>query len=408
MPHMSGNEMKYIEDAMAGNWAVPMGPHVDAFERSLEQYLGLEGSGKRIVALCSGTAAIHLALVACGVGAGDEVMCQSMTFAASCNPATYVGATPVFVDSETQTWNTDPELLDKAIADRIAQTGKTPKAIIVVHLYGMPARIDEISAIAQKYGIPLVEDAAEAFGSRFDGQAAGTFGDYGILSFNGNKMITTSGGGALIVPNEEARRRVIYFATQAREGYPYYQHSEIGFNYRLSNISACIGLGQMTILDEHIEHHRRVNEIYGELLKGEPRITLLKNPSERHDANFWLSTILLSPELKVKGREEAYSQPITATIGGAAAVTRQTAATHTDCEPDPDIEAMRLNLSKLNIETRPLWKPMHCQPVFANCAAYVNGVSEQLFSRGLCLPSGPDITPDDQKFIVNSIFDSLS
>lgn len=407
MPHMSGNEMKYIEDAMAGNWAVPMGPHVDAFERELEKYLGLEGTGKRVVALCSGTAAIHLALVACGVGAGDEVICQSMTFAASANPVTYVGATPVFVDSESQTWNIDPELLDKSIADRIALTSRKPKAIIIVHLYGMPGQVDEIRAVANKYAIPVIEDAAEAFGSRYNGQAAGTFGDFGILSFNGNKMITTSGGGALIVPNDEVRQRVLYFSTQARESYPYYHHSEVGFNYRLSNISACIGLGQMTVLDQHLAHHRRVHEIYAELFAGDPRIILSGNPSDKFDANFWLSTILLSPDVKVKGRENAYSQPVGGAIGGAASVTRQAAEAYTDCQPSIDVEAMRLRLGKLNIESRPLWKPMHCQPVFAKSPAYVAGTSEALFNRGLCLPSGPDITLDDQKFIVNAIFDSI-
>lgn len=407
MPHMSGNEMKFIEDAMKGNWAVPMGPHVDAFEQQLEQFLGLGNTGKRVVALSAGTAALHLALVACGVGVGDEVICQSMTFAASCNPVTYLGATPVFVDSEATTWNIDPQLLEQAIKDRIALTNRKPKAIIIVHLYGMPAQLDEIRGIADKYSIPLIEDAAEAFGSRYDGKAAGTFGDFGILSFNGNKMITTSGGGALVVPDEETRRRVIYYATQARNSYPYYHHTDVGFNYRLSNISACVGLGQMTVLDQHLEHHRRVHEIYGELFAAEPGISLLGNPTEKFDSNFWLSTILLGQGLAIKGREEAYSKPITNAIGGAAAVTRQALTTHTDCEPSADVEALRLRLAGLNIESRPLWKPMHRQPVFAECKSYVNGISEALFDRGLCLPSGPDISAEDQKFIVNSILDSI-
>lgn len=408
MPHMSGNEMKFIEEAMRGNWAVPMGPHVDAFERALEEFLGLEGTGKRVVALSAGTAALHLALVACGVGPGDEVICQSMTFAASCNPVRYVGATPVFVDSEAVTWNIDPTLLDRAISERISLTNRKPKAIIIVHLYGMPAQVEEIRAVADKYAIPVIEDAAEAFGSNYGGQAAGTFGDFGVLSFNGNKMITTSGGGALIVPDEATRRRVIYYATQARDGYPYYHHTEVGYNYRLSNISACIGLGQMTVLNQHLEHHRRVHEIYGELFASEPRIMLSGNPTEKYDANFWLSTILLSRELSIKGREDAYVQPTENAVGGVAAVTRQASDVHSTCEPSVDVEALRLRLSRLNIETRPLWKPMHRQPVFAECPAYVSGTAETLFERGLCLPSGPDITPDDQKFIVNSILDSIN
>lgn len=387
MPHMSGHEMKYLEDAMAGNWAVPLGPHVDAFEQKLEQFLGLEGTGKRVVAVSAGTAAIHLALIACGVTAGDEVLCQSMTFAASCNPITYLGAKPVFIDSEEDSWNINPALLDAAINDRIALTGTKPKAIIAVHLYGMPAKIDQIRAIANAHNIPLIEDAAEALGSRFKGQYAGTFGDYGILSFNGNKMITTSGGGALIVPNDEARQRILYFATQARQNCPYYHHTEVGFNYRLSNISACIGLGQLEILNDHLAHHRAVNNTYRQLLANEPRISLLGNPSAEFDSNFWLSTILLAPELRINGTEN--TSPLT------------------NCEPNANVEALRQKLAALNIETRPLWKPMHCQPVFASSTAYINGTSEALFAKGLCLPSGPDITPTDQQFIVNAIFESL-
>lgn len=407
MPHMSGCELQFVQDAIAENWAVPMGPHVDAFERELEQVLSAADCGKRVVALCSGTAAIHLALIGCGVQSGDEVICQSMTFCASCNPVAYLGASPVFVDSEPETWNIDPELLDHAIADRIAKTGRKPKAIVVVHLYGMPAKIDEITAVAEKYEIPVVEDAAEAFGSRYNNRPTGTFGQFGILSFNGNKMITTSGGGALIVNSNEDRQRALFLATQAREGYPYYQHEEIGYNYRLSNISACIGLGQMTILNEHLAHHRQVHQNYVELFADVPQIDVHGNPSDKYDANYWLTTVLLHPDAKVKGRETAYLQTVSEAVGGASSVIRSAASPITDCQPDSDIEALRKHLNALNIESRPLWKPMHRQPVFARAAAYTNGVSERLFARGLCLPSGPDITFDDQKRVVNAIISSF-
>ena len=402
-PHMSGRELPFVEAAIAENWAVPMGPQVDEFERELEEFLGTASRGQRVVALSAGTAAIHLALLALGIGAGDEVLCQSMTFCASCNPVAYVGATPVFIDSEADTWNMDPALLEQAIEDRIARTGRKPRAIILVHLYGMPAKLREILAIAEKYDIPVIEDAAEAFGARYNGRPVGTFGDYGILSFNGNKMITTSGGGALVVPDAEEKRRIMFYATQAREGYPYYQHEEIGYNYRLSNISACIGLGQMTVLDEHLAHHRRVNEIYAELLADVPGVTLHRNPSPEFDANFWLSTVLLDPELRVKGRDEAYAEPITGAVGGAAGVTRAALDPHTDCEPSADVEALRLALQRENIESRPLWKPMHRQPVFSGAPAYVNGTSEGLFARGLCLPSGPDISRSDCLRVVQAI-----
>ena len=405
MPHMSGREMDFIQKAIDENWAVPMGPDVNAFERELQQFLRTD---RPVVALSSGTAAIHLALVALGIGRGDEVLCQSMTFSASANPVAYVGATPVFIDSEAETWNMDPALLRHAIEERTRLTGRKPAAIVVVHLYGMPARIDEIMEIAREFDIPVIEDAAEAFGSEYRGCKCGTFGTFGILSFNGNKMITTSGGGALVCPDEETARRVMFFATQAREGYPYYQHEHIGYNYRLSNISACIGRGQMTILDEHLAHHRRVAATYAELFAGDARVSVHLNPGAEYDANFWLSTILLAPQVQVKGRENAYKATVSGAIGGAAGVTHAAVTLHTDCEPDPDVEALRMALAAENIESRPLWKPMHRQPVFASAPAYVNGVSERLFARGLCLPSGPDITPDDQSRIVRIIRLQLS
>lgn len=400
MPHMSGREMDYIGKAIDANWAVPMGPDVNAFEAELQQFLRTR---KPVVALSSGTAAIHLALVAAGVGAGDEVICQSMTFSASANPVAYVGARPVFIDSESATWNMDPQLLRQTIIARRELTGKLPAAIICVHLYGMPAKMTEISAIAREFGITLIEDAAEAFGSEYDGQMAGTMGDFGILSFNGNKMITTSGGGALVCPDEATARRVMFFATQAREGYPYYQHEHIGYNYRLSNISACIGRAQLEIAAEHIARHRRVNEIYRELFSSVPGVKVHVDPSEEWNSNYWLTTVLLSPEVRIKGRERAYEQAVSGAIGGAAGVTAAVSNPHTAVEPDADVEALRMALAADNIESRPLWKPMHCQPVFAACPAAVNGVSEGLFHRGLCLPSGPDITEADQERIVNLI-----
>lgn len=404
MPHMSGHELQFIKSAIAGNWAVPMGPDVNAFEAELQHFLHTE---RPVVVLSAGTAALHLALVALGIGPGDEVMCQSMTFCASVNPVAYVGATPVFVDSEELTWNMDPELLDHAIADRMVKTGRKPKAIMAVHLYGMPSQMDRIHAVAQKYEIPVIEDAAEAFGSRYKGEFTGTFGRYGILSFNGNKMITTSGGGALICRDEDDATRIKFYATQAREGYPYYQHEEVGYNYRLSNISACIGRGQLLVANKHLEHHRAVHERYAELFAAMPGITLHSNPGEEYDSNFWLSTILLAPTLKIKGREEAYNATISGAIGGAAGVTRAARSPHTDCEPDADVEALRLHLAAHNIESRPLWKPMHRQPVFAASPAYCNGVAERLFHRGLCLPSGPDITYQDQIRIVQRISEAV-
>ncbi len=371
MCRMSGAEKRFIDEAFAEEWVVPLGPNVDGFEADLKHRIIDNDpgcSGKEIAALSAGTAAIHLALVLLGAGNGDEVMCQSFTFAASANPIVYQGAQPVFVDSEPESWNMDPALLDEAIADRVAKTGRKPKAIIAVHLYGMPARIDEICAVGEKWGIPVVEDAAEALGSVYKGHECGTFGNYGILSFNGNKMITTSGGGALICPDAAAKKRAIFYATQAREPFPYYQHEHIGFNYRLSNISAGIGRGQMTVLDEHIAHHRMLASVYQELLADIDGVTYHANPSADSDANYWLSTIEIDPET-------------------------------TGITPDD----VREHLARLNVETRPLWKPMHLQPVYADAPAYVNGVSEHLFGRGLCLPSGPWVTPEDVRMIVGEI-----
>ncbi len=413
LAHMSGNEMAYIQEAFDTNWVVPLGPNVNGFESDLERFVndvqGAAGEGlnKKVVALSAGTAAVHLALLACGVGRGDEVIVQSFTFCASSHPVTYLGATPVFVDSEEDTWNMNPRLLEQAIIDRMAVTGRKPKAIVPVYLYGMPAKIDEICAIADKYGIPVIEDAAEGFGSRYDGRVCGTFGRYGVLSFNGNKMITTSGGGALICPDDEAKQKVMFYATQARESYPYYQHEEIGYNYRMSNICAGIGRGQMTVLDEHIAHHKHVHSLYKELLAGVPGITVHDNPSPRYDSNFWLVNILLAPDLHVKGEEHAYEATITGAVGGAAGVTHAAASPHTDCEPNNNVEAMRMAFDAAGIESRPLWKPMHRQPVYKDNPSYVDGTSERLFKIGLCLPAGPHVSDNDVEYIVNTIKDSI-
>ena len=404
LAHMSGEELKFIKEAFDTNWVVPLGPNVNGFEADLEAFAG---ENKHVVALSSGTAAVHLALIACGVGPGDEVMVQTFTFCASSHPVVYLGATPVFVDSEPDSWNMDPELLDAAIADRIKQTGRKPKAIIPVYLYGMPARIDEIMAVAAKYDIPVIEDAAEGFGSRFNGRVCGTFGKYGVLSFNGNKMITTSGGGALICPDAEAKKEIMYYATQAREAYPYYQHEHIGYNYRLSNICAGIGRGQMTVADEHIAHHKRLCALYKELLADVDGITVHENPSERYDSNYWLVTIVLDEGLRIRGEERAYAAAITGAVGGAAGVTHAAETLHTECEPNRNVEALRLSLDEAGIESRPLWKPMHMQPVYRNSPAYTNGVSEALFKTGMCLPSGPCVTEEDVRYIAGKIKESI-
>ena len=411
LAHMSGNEMKYIQEAFDDNWVVPLGPNVNGFEDDLREFVnrraGAPALDKEIVALSAGTAAVHLALIACGAGPGDEVLVQSFTFCASSNPITYVGATPVFVDSEPDTWNMDPDLLEQAIKDRIAVTGRKPKAIIPVYLYGMPARIDRIMEIAARYDIPVIEDAAEGFGSRFDGQVCGTFGRFGVLSFNGNKMITTSGGGALIVPDREWKQKVMFYATQARESYPYYQHEEIGYNYRMSNICAGIGRGQMTVAAEHIAHHRHVQALYEELLAGVEGIEVHQAPGADFESNYWLCTATLSPELRVKGQEKAYAEVITGAVGGAAGVTHASKSAHTDLEPNANVEAMRLALDAAGIESRPLWKPMHCQPVYKDAPRYTNGVSESLFRVGLCLPAGPWVTDAHVRYIVDTLRASI-
>lgn len=404
--HMSGNEQKFVQEAFDTNWVVPLGPNVNEFEKDLERFVGED---KRIVALSAGTAAVHLALVACGVGQGDEVIVQSFTFCASSHPITYVGATPVFVDSEEDTWNMDPDLLEKAIKDRISKTGKKPKAIIPVALYGMPYQIEKIMEIADRYEIPVIEDAAEGFGSMYNGRMLGTFGRYGVLSFNGNKMITTSGGGALVCPNAEEWQRVMWYATQARESYPYYQHTAIGYNYRMSNICAGIGRGQMTILEEHINHHKHVQSLYEELLKDVEGIRVHSQPQDgKYDSNYWLCTITISPELKIKGQENVYKEVITGAVGGAAGVIHAADSATTDCQPNDNVEALRMGLDALNIESRPLWKPMHKQPVYKDAPAYVNGVSEKMFKMGMCLPAGPYVTDDDVRFICEAIKDLIT
>lgn len=417
LAHMSGNEKKYIDEAFSDNWVVPLGPNVNGFEDDLRKFVESAPDGhpmawsttdpKEVVALSSGTAAVHLALINCGVGHDDEVIVQSFTFSASANPVVYLGATPVFVDSEPDTWNIDPELLDKAIADRIVVTGKKPKAIIPVYLYGMPAKIDDIMAVADKYGIPVIEDAAEGLGSRFRGRVMGTFGRYGVLSFNGNKMITTSGGGALICSSAEEKKETMFYATQARESYPYYQHEKIGYNYRMSNICAGIGRGQMTVLDEHINHHKHIAALYRSLLADIDGVEFHDAPSADFDSNFWLSTITLSDSLHVKGQESVYAEVIDTAVGGAAGVTHRASQVHTACEPNANVEAMRIALDRKDIESRPLWKPMHLQPVFSGAPAYVNGVSESLFKVGLCLPSGPWVTDEHVRMIVNTILENI-
>ncbi len=406
LAHMSesGAEQKYVKEAFDTNWVVPLGPNVNAFEVDLEHFVGQD---KHVVALSSGTAAVHLSLIACGVQPGDEVIVQSFTFCASSHPITYLGATPVFVDSEKDSWNMDPQLLETAIKDRIAKTGKKPKAIVPVYLYGMPAKIVEIMSIANKYDIPVIEDAAEGFGSCYKGQVCGTFGKYGVLSFNGNKMITTSGGGALVCPTAEAKQEIMFYATQAREAYPYYQHEKIGYNYRMSNICAGIGRGQMTIVNDHINHHKHITSLYKKLLSGIDGITLHENPSPEIDSNYWLNTIVIDENLRVIGEDEAYTHAIAGAVGGAAGVTHAAASLHTDCEPNRNVEAMRMFLDKANIESRPLWKPMHLQPIYKDCPAYTNGISEGLFKTGLCLPSGPMVSDSDVEYIVSEIKKSI-
>jgi dTDP-4-amino-4,6-dideoxygalactose transaminase len=362
--------------------------------------------GKPVAALSSGTAAVHLALIAAGVQPCDEVLTQSFTFCASAHPITYIGAKPVFIDSEADTWNMDPQLLEEAILDRKQKTGRLPKAILIVYLYGMPPKMDEIMTIARKYGIAVVGDAAEGFGLRFGRQLGGTIGEYGILSFNGNKMITTSGGGAVICPSNEAKERVMWLATQAREAYPYYQHEAIGYNYRMSNICAGIGRGQMTIVRDHIAHHRHVAQLYKEAFADMEGIAF-HDELPGMESNFWLSTLLLNKDLKVKNEDKAYAQAVEGAVGGTAGMVHGGGTIHTDCEPNCNVEAMRLTLLEQGIESRPLWKPMHKQPIYKDATAYVNGVSEAIFKQGICLPSGPMVTDEDVAFIIETIKESV-
>ena len=398
LAHMSeeGIEQKYVKEAFDTNWVVPLGPNVNAFEEDLKRFVG---EGKEVVALSAGTAAVHLALLACGVGQGDEVIVQSFTFCASSHPVTYLGAVPVFVDSEKETWNMSPELLEEAIKDRIAKTGKKPKAIVPVALYGMPYDCTRIMEIADRYAIPVVEDAAEGFGSRFKGQVLGTFGKFGVLSFNGNKMITTSGGGALICKDAESKNQIMWYATQAREAYPYYQHEAIGYNYRMSNICAGIGRGQMTVADKHIAHHRHVQALYKELLKDVEGVLLHEAPSADYDSNFWLCTITLDSSLRIKGQENAYKDVVRTAVGGAAGVIHAVDCATTDCQPNENVEALRAFMLGKKIEARPVWKPMHKQPVYKDAPAYINGVSEAIFKIGMCLPAGPWVTDEDVYYI---------
>jgi dTDP-4-amino-4,6-dideoxygalactose transaminase len=367
-PHMGGAEQKYVNEAFVTNWVAPLGPNVNGFEEDLKKYLS---DHKEVGALISGTAAIHLALILSGVVVGDEVLCQTMTFSASANPIAYQGATPVFVDSEPDTWNMCPLALEGAIQDRISK-GKQPKAIIVVHLYGMPAKMDAIVAISKKYEIALIEDAAEALGSEYKGQKCGTFGDFGILSFNGNKIITTSGGGALICSNEEVKKKAIYLATQAKDNAPHYQHSQIGYNYRMSNIVAGIGRGQMEVLDTHIGYRRNMHQFYAELFKDVPGITVFKESTNDYHSNHWLSCIVID-------------------------------STKTNLTPDSVREAFL----EENIESRPLWKPMHLQPVFNEAPYYGGTVAEELFESGLCLPSGSNLTVADRDRIAKAFLKIL-
>ncbi len=404
LAHMSGNEQRFIHEAFDTNWVVPLGPNVDGFEEDLRRFVGQD---KEVVALASGTAALHLALICCGVKAGDEVLVQSFTFCATANPIIYAGGTSVFVDSEKESWNMDPQLLEAAIEDRIKKTGRKPKAIIPVALYGMPYDVDAIMAIADKYEIPVIEDVAEGFGSRFDGKICGTSGKFGVMSFNGNKMITTSGGGALICPDMASKQEILFYATQAREAFPYYQHEKIGFNYRMSNICAGIGRGQMTVANDHISHHKHVFKLYKELLSGIDGIKVHDNPSPKYDSCFWLNTITLDPTLHVRGEENAYGKPVQTNFVDTLNVTHKTETLRTGSEPNPNVEALRLALDAAGVESRPMMKPLHLQPVYHDAPAFTNGVSENLFRCGICLPSGPFVDDEDVKYIVDVIKDTI-
>ena len=415
LAHMSedGIEQKYVKEAFDTNWVVPLGPNVNGFETDLEVFVNAKESQgdvmeKKVVALSSGTAAVHLALLACGVGPGDEVLVQSFTFCASSHPVTYLGAVPVFVDSEPETWNMDPALLEEAIKDRITKTGKKPKAIVPVALYGMPYDCEKIMEVADRYDIPVVEDAAEGFGSKFNGQILGTFGKFGVLSFNGNKMITTSGGGALICEGMESKNNIMWYATQARDAYPYYQHTAVGYNYRMSNICAGIGRGQMTVANDHINHHKHVQSLYEELLADVPGAKVHRQPADsRYDSNYWLCTAVLDPDLRIVGQENAYKEVIKTAVGGAAGVIHSVDCATTDCQPNDNVEALHVFMLEKKVEARPVWKPMHKQPVYAGSPAYVNGVSESIFKVGICLPAGPCVTDDDVRYIVECIKEAI-
>lgn len=359
-PHMGGTELNYIHEAFEQNWVAPLGPNVNNFEEDLKKYLD---RNIEVAALSAGTAALHLALIILGVKADDEVICQTFTFSASANPIAYLGAKPVFIDSETETWNMCPKALEEAIVDRIAH-GKKPKAIIVVHLYGMPAKMDEILAVSEKYEIPVIEDAAEALGSTYKGQKCGTFGEMALLSFNGNKIITTSGGGALVCKTKEKKDKAVFLSTQARDEAPHYQHSEIGYNYRMSNISAGIGRGQMEVLDERVAARRENNEFYRNLFEDFNGVEVLVEPHSEYKSNHWLSAITIEPTVAGFSRED-----------------------------------LRLKFLEQNIESRPLWKPMHLQPVFKNSGYYGGKVAEELFNKGLCLPSGSSLADQDRNRI---------
>ena len=407
LAHMSeeGLEQKYVKEAFDTNWVVPLGPNVNGFEADLKEFVGGQSE---VVALSAGTAAVHLALIACGVKQGDEVLVQSFTFCASSHPITYLGAKPVFVGSESETWNMDPIILEEAIKDRIAKTGKKPKAIVPVALYGMPYDCERIMEIAKRYEIPVVEDAAEGFGSKFAGRVLGTFGRFGVLSFNGNKMITTSGGGALICQNEEDKNAIMWYATQARDAYPYYQHTAIGYNYRMSNICAGIGRGQMNVAQVHINHHKHVQALYEELFKEVKGVSIHKQPvDKRYDSNFWLCTATIDPSVRIVGQENAYKEIIKTAVGGAAGVIKAVDSAVTDCQPNENVEALRVCMLSKKIEARPVWKPMHKQPVYADAPFYTNGVEEAIFKIGFCLPAGPYVTDDDVRYIVESIKDAI-
>ena len=391
-PYMSGQELKFVQEAFDTNWVVPLGPNVNGFEEDLTKFVNKteagEDLGRSVAALASGEAAIHLALVAIGVGRGDEVICQTFAVCASADAVSSLGATPVFVDSEKESWNMDPELLEEAIRNRIAEKGKAPKAIIVGAVCGMPYQVDKIMEIAERYKIPVIEDTANALGSLWKGQKLGTFGEFGIYSFSGSNIITTSEGGAIVCRTKESRDRILWYATQARESYPYYQHEAIGYNYRLSNVSAGIGRGQKLGLDENLALHRKLAALYEEAFKDVKGITFHKNPDERYDSNYWLNVITIDPEVRVKGQEEAFKDVESADL---------------EYLPNANVEAMRKGLDDLNIESRPLWLPLHRQPLYQKNQAYMNGVAESLYKTCLCLPSGADVTEEDVKYIVEAI-----